>query len=120
MIPDLSEDYVWGPCIWGGRMVPNLGDEVLIVFDNTQQPWAILGIADTSSGGGPSTGDLSFVYTQVSAAATWSVAHNLGKNPAVTVVDTGDNELLVDVVYVDLNNLTIKLASPTSGKAFMN
>src|SRR5215471_3577135 len=66
---------------------------------------------DAISSGG--SGDRTYAYTQVSAATTWNVAHNLGKFPSVSVVDTGSNQLLVDVHYVDTNNLTISLASPT-------
>jgi hypothetical protein len=72
---------------------------------------------DAGGGGG---GDKSFVYTQLSASAVWTVNHNLGKNPAVTVVDTGGNELLVDVDYVDTNNCILTLGAATSGRAFCN
>jgi hypothetical protein len=68
----------------------------------------------------PGGGDKNFVFSQLSASASWSVAHNLGKNPAVTVVDSGGNELLVDVDYIDVNNCTLVFGSPTSGRAFFN
>jgi hypothetical protein len=61
-----------------------------------------------------------YVWNQVTASASWAVAHNLGKFPAVTVVDSGGNELIPDVLYVDQNNVTIGFGSPTSGKAYFN
>jgi hypothetical protein len=68
-------------------------------------------------GGG---GDANFVFTQVSASNTWSVAHNLGKYPAVNVVDSGGTELVPDVLYVDSNHVTVTFAAPTSGKVYCN
>lgn len=67
-----------------------------------------------------SGGDLSFGYTQVSASSTWSVAHNLGKFPAVSVTDSGGNELIPDVDYIDANHVTLGFGAPTSGKAYFN
>jgi len=64
--------------------------------------------------------DLTYVFTQLAPSASWAVNHNLGKNPSVSVVDTGGTELLVTVLYVDLNNLTLSFGAPTSGKAYMN
>jgi hypothetical protein len=72
----------------------------------------------TPSAGG--TGDLNFIYTQASAAAVWTVPHNLAKYPSVTVVDSGDSVLLADVSYVDVNSLQVSFASATSGKAYLN
>jgi hypothetical protein len=48
------------------------------------------------------------------------VSHGLGKYPSVEVVDAGNNVLLPDVHYVDLNTVTLAFGSATSGKAFVN
>lgn len=64
--------------------------------------------------------DANYVFSQLSAAATWSVAHNLGKYPAVSVVDSGGSELLPDITYVDANHVTLGFGAPTSGKAYLN
>jgi hypothetical protein len=77
----------------------------------------VSGPGSSGSGGG---GDLSYVHTQTSAAAAWNVTHNLGKWPSVSVVDSGNSMLEVDVHYVDANSLTVNLAAATSGKAYMN
>lgn len=60
------------------------------------------------------------MYTQLSAAALWSVIHNLGKYPAVDVVDTGNSVLIPDVKYIDTNRVDLTFASATSGKAYFN
>ena len=67
----------------------------------------------------PST-DKNFVYTQGAPASTWNVNHNLNKFPSVSVVDSANNDVIGDVQYVDVNNLTITFSSSFSGKAYLN
>jgi len=69
------------------------------------------------SGGG---GDLNYVFTQAVPSASWAIFHGLGKFPAVNVVDSGGNEIVPDVLYVDTDHVTLSFASATSGKAYMN
>lgn len=66
-------------------------------------------------------GDKTFVFTQGVANQTWSITHNLGKFPSVSVVDTGDTSVLGgQVEYIDNNNLTITFIAAFAGKAFLN
>lgn len=64
--------------------------------------------------------DKNFVWNQLSASSTWTIAHNLNKFPSITVVDTGGNELVPDINYVDANNVVITFGGATSGKAYFN
>lgn len=59
-------------------------------------------------------------HSQQTASAAWNIAHNLGKNPSVTVTNSADVEVIGDIEYVDLNNLTITFTSAFSGKAYCN
>jgi hypothetical protein len=60
-------------------------------------------------------------YTQAfTAVSTIDVTHNLGKLPAVTVMDTADDEMVGDVVYNGLNALTVTFTAPTSGTVICN
>ena len=72
-----------------------------------------------SIGGGS---DKNYTHTQSSASTTWSVAHNLGKRPSVTVVDVNNVQGYGIVTHTDANNLTVTFpaGSPASGKAFCN
>lgn len=74
------------------------------------------GVASGGAGGA----DKNYVHTQGSPSSSWAVAHNLGKYPAVDVVDTGGSAVIPDVFYSDTNNATLNFGSPTSGKAFAN
>jgi hypothetical protein len=67
-----------------------------------------------------STKDSHYTHNQNSVSDTWSVTHNLGKKPSVTVVDSADTVLYGAVLYTNNNSLTITLSAPTSGKAYMN
>lgn len=64
--------------------------------------------------------DSHHTHDQNTSSATWTVAHNLGKKPSVTIVDSADSILHGQIQYTDLNNLTITLSAPTSGKAYLN
>ena len=65
-------------------------------------------------------GDLNFVFTQAVPAITWTVTHNFGKFPSVSIVDTNDQEVFAQVDYVDVNSLTITFAEAQAGKAYIN
>ena len=58
--------------------------------------------------GGAGTGDLSFEHNQSTVSATWLIAHNLGKHPSVSVVDSAGTSVVGIVEYVNLNYLAIK------------
>jgi len=40
--------------------------------------------------------------------------------PSVTVVDSGNTEIIPNLVYLDISRLVLTFGSPTSGKAYMN
>lgn len=64
--------------------------------------------------------DAHFVHRQDMTSNTWEIEHNLNKYPSVTVVDSGDNVLHTEVVYIDKNNLEVRFVASTSGKAYLN
>jgi hypothetical protein len=68
----------------------------------------------------PAGSDKNYVHNQVTAAPNWTVVHNLGKYPAISVVDTGGNMIIPDVTYVDVNTVALAFAGATSGKAYAN
>jgi hypothetical protein len=60
-----------------------------------------------------------FVYEQMVASDTWTIVHNLGIYPAVTVTDTAMPPRLIygDVTYPDTNTTVISFSVPISGRA---
>jgi len=64
--------------------------------------------------------DKTYIHEQATASSTWTIQHNLNKYPAVSVVDSSGNEVITDVTYTDLNNLTITMTAAFKGKAYLN
>lgn len=65
-------------------------------------------------------GDLNFVFTQSVPATSWTIVHDLGKNPAVAVVDSAGAWVVGDVTYIDINTLRIDFVGGFSGQAYLN
>jgi len=64
--------------------------------------------------------DVHYMHNQGTASDTWVVKHNLGKNPAVTVVDSAGTEVIGDVMHNDINTVTLTFTAAFSGKAYFN
>lgn len=64
--------------------------------------------------------DKNYVHPQNQASAIWTVQHNLNKFPSVTSVNINNIEMYGEVVFNDLNNLTINFSAAFSGQAFIN
>lgn len=65
-------------------------------------------------------GDKNYVHTQSTPAASWTVSHNLGKRPAVVVVDSAEDVVYGDIQYIDDNTVTLTFSGAFSGKAYFN
>ena len=61
-----------------------------------------------------------YTHQQASAASHWVVNHNLGYKPAITVVDTGDQEVEANIVHTSTNQAQIYFSTPLAGFARCN
>ena len=61
-----------------------------------------------------------YTHDQPVASATWSIAHNMGKNPSVSIVDSSGDEVIGSVAHVSLNQLVVSFSAAFSGKAYLN
>lgn len=66
---------------------------------------------------GPAGGIVAFEHVQSSAATTWTIAHNLGVRPVVSVTTTGGLQMLGNVVYLSDLTLQITFAVAVAGVA---
>jgi len=98
------------PLFWDITFTPIEGNGALLAD-------AIYALAAYPGGG---TGDANYVFNQLSPAEIWTVAHNLGKWPAVTIVDDNDELIYADVEFVDNDSLTITFSTAVAGRAFIN
>lgn len=64
--------------------------------------------------------DLNYTHNQMVASASWTITHNLGKYPSVTVVDSAGTAWEGDITYINNNSLQINFSLPFSGKAYLN
>jgi hypothetical protein len=88
-----------------------LGDISGQGFVNKGETYSVQSIANT---------DAFFIYSQEVNSTVWQINHMLDKNPSVTIVNSSDVQVVAEVEYVDANNLTIRFANSTSGKAYLN
>jgi hypothetical protein len=62
----------------------------------------------------------SFVHNQSVSASTWTITHNLGFFPSVSVVDNGGNMVIGDVSYITENQVSISFSASFGGKAYFS
>lgn len=63
---------------------------------------------------GPAGGG-TFDYEQMVPATVWTINHNLGRYPAVTVTDYSGSVVYGDVHYVNTNEVTITFSGSQGG-----
>lgn len=80
-----------------------------------KQPTKTVGVTGLKGGG-----DKNYIHSQSVPSDTWTVSHNLGKKPAVMVVDSADEVVYGNITYNDINNVTITFNGAFSGKAYFN
>lgn len=65
--------------------------------------------------------DKYYLHTQLAPATVWTINHNLGKNPAITIIDSSGNVVFGDVKYtVDNITVTAAFSAPFGGIAYCN
>lgn len=78
------------------------------------------GLTGADGGASPGTGDSSHVHNQSVPSAEWTVDHNLGKWPSVSVVDSANDLVEGEVKYINPNRVILNFSAPFTGRAFIN
>ena len=65
-------------------------------------------------------GDKNFTFIQSTSAAVWTITHNLGKRPSISVVDSAGTNVVGEVNHTSNNALTITFSSAFKGTAYLN
>ena len=78
------------------------------------------GTSSGSSSGGSGGGDLTYTHTQLQPAEVWTIEHNLGKHPSVTVADSAGSVVMGDVEYLDRNTVQVTFMAAFAGTAHLN
>lgn len=61
-----------------------------------------------------------FTFTQGAPAEVWTIKHELGRFPSVTVQDTAGDEVMGIVDFISENELTVTFSAAVSGTAYLN
>lgn len=61
-----------------------------------------------------------FTFNQPASTATWTINHNLGMFPSVSVIDSVGNFVTGNINYIDDRNLEITFKTAFKGKAYLN
>ena len=91
-----------------------VGDEVSVEL-GTSGPQGATGAA-----GQTLYSDLSYVHTQNSASATWTITHNLHFIPSITVVDSINEGVEGSYSYPNSTSVVLSFSIPISGRAFLS
>lgn len=73
-----------------------------------------------SGGGGGGGSDAYYRHEQVTVSSTWTINHNLGKNPSVVVKDSAGTTWEGHVNYVSTSQIVISFTAAFSGEAYLN
>lgn len=64
--------------------------------------------------------DKTYYHIQSTASDTWVIVHGLNKYPSVSVINSAGDEVIGDIIYNDINQVTIKFKGGFKGSATLN
>lgn len=112
-MPDFDVVITEGPDV----VVAVEESEVTVLVDVASQP-STIEVQVPGPPGSPGDGTMQFVHDQAIPSTLWTVTHNLGRRPAaVSIIDSGDNEVEGEVQHSGVNELVVSFGSAFSGKA---
>ena len=82
-------------------------------FNASQSPYASYDLPKQQ-------GDKNFTFVQNTPSTEWTIVHNLGKFPSVTVFDTAGTEWKTRVEHLNKNICIIKCSAAFAGTASLN
>ncbi len=99
-----------------GRYVAAAGDQVqdIDLADFVKQN------ALRGAPGAAGTGSGSYVFIQAVAASVWTIVHNLGFYPNVTVVDSSNRVVVGEGEYININTIQLTFVGGFSGTAYLS
>ena len=80
--------------------------------------WYRIGQIEAAGGTAGSGG--AYTHTQASPSTDWTITHNLGFNPNITIIDAALNNIEGDIQYNSINELTITFSVAVYGTAYLS
>ena len=98
-----------------------VSEEIVTVELATSGPQGATGATGTAGAAGETLySDLSYVHTQNSASAIWTITHNLHFIPGITVVDSGGTVVEGSYNYPNSSTVVLTFSAAFSGKAYLS
>jgi hypothetical protein len=72
---------------------------------------------DKGEQGPPGDAANRYIHNQTVAASVWTVNHNLGRKPLVSIRSPGGVEVDAEIIHPSLNQFTVHFAMPYAGTA---
>lgn len=91
-----------------------------VVLEITPPPVVTLDVATSGVQGPPGPPAPSFTYVHGGPSDVWTVAHNLGFRPAVSIITVGGLEMMGNVQHLSENTLQITFTQNVAGTARLN
>lgn len=90
------------------------------VIDLTGNPLGIQGppgpIGPRGEKGDKGDSGAHYLHVQITPQLSWTVVHNLGRNPVVLITDSMGEEVEGDIQYVDSDTLIVSFSAEFSGQ----
>jgi hypothetical protein len=64
--------------------------------------------------------DRYYIHEQGTPASSWTIQHDLGKKPSVTIIDSANTVVEGQIEYINDNIVTLTFNGAFSGKAIFN
>lgn len=64
--------------------------------------------------------DKTYIFTQETPTTEWVIKHNMGKYPAIIIVDDNKYQVWAEIQFVDLNTVKAIFTTEFTGQAFLN
>lgn len=64
--------------------------------------------------------DKTYYHTQGTSSNEWHINHNLGKYPSITAFDSSNAQVHGDIIYNNLNEVTLTFSASFAGYAYLN
>jgi len=68
---------------------------------------------------GPAADNLTTVFEQSSASATWTINHNQGRYPSIDIIDSAGNHVIGDIQHNSVNQVVATFDNAFAGKAII-
>lgn len=113
------EHNKWKFQVLNNNTTENALVEVFIFIDNVLNP-ATGEVSTPATGAIINGGDKNYIHNQIAPNNVWTITHNLGKFPSVTISDSTDRIVIGDIHFINNNEIQIFFKGAFSGKAYLN